>query len=43
MTSVGMFSYTYSKLRGNYTGLTSSDISDGQAGWTQLTEQQPRL
>ena len=25
----GMFSYTYSKLRGNYTGLTSSDISDG--------------
>ncbi len=28
----GMFSYTYSKLRGNYTGLTSSDISDGQAG-----------
>jgi outer membrane receptor protein involved in Fe transport len=28
----GMFSYTYSRLRGNYTGLTSSDISDGQAG-----------
>ncbi len=28
----GMFSYTYSKLRGNYTGLTSSDISDGGAG-----------
>jgi hypothetical protein len=28
----GMFSYTYSKLRGNYTGLTSSDISDGQLG-----------
>ncbi len=28
----GMFSYTYSHLRGNYTGLTSSDISDGQAG-----------
>ena len=27
-----MFSYTYSKLRGNYTGLTSSDISDGGAG-----------
>ena len=27
----GMFSYTYSHLRGNYTGLTSSDISDGQA------------
>jgi hypothetical protein len=29
---MGMFSYTYSKLRGNYTGLTSSDISDGQQG-----------
>ncbi|MGH9512495.1 MAG: carboxypeptidase regulatory-like domain-containing protein [Terriglobales bacterium] len=28
----GMFSYTYSKLRGNYTGLTTSDISDGQSG-----------
>jgi Carboxypeptidase regulatory-like domain len=28
----GMFSYTYSKLRGNYTGLTTSDISDGQVG-----------
>jgi outer membrane receptor protein involved in Fe transport len=28
----GMFSYTYSKLRGNYTGLTSSDVSDGQLG-----------
>jgi outer membrane receptor protein involved in Fe transport len=28
----GMFSYTYSHLRGNYTGLTSSDISDGGAG-----------
>jgi hypothetical protein len=28
----GMFSYTYSKLRGNYTGLTSSDVSDGQQG-----------
>ena len=28
----GMFSYTYSKLRGNYTGLTSSDLSDGQQG-----------
>src|SRR5579872_7174927 len=27
-----MVSYTYSKLRGNYTGLTSSDISDGQLG-----------
>jgi outer membrane receptor protein involved in Fe transport len=28
----GLFSYTYSKLRGNYTGLTSSDLSDGGAG-----------
>ncbi|MGH9514630.1 MAG: carboxypeptidase regulatory-like domain-containing protein [Terriglobales bacterium] len=28
----GMVSYTYSKLRGNYTGLTTSDISDGQQG-----------
>jgi hypothetical protein len=28
----GMFSYTYSKLRGNYTGLTSSDIADGSYG-----------
>lgn len=29
----GMFSYTYSHFRGNYTGLTSSDISDaGYAG-----------
>ena len=28
----GMFSYTYSKLRGNYTGLTSTDISDGNFG-----------
>lgn len=28
----GMFSYTYSRLRGNYTGLTSSDVSDGQLG-----------
>ncbi len=28
----GMFSYTYSHLRGNYTGLSSSDISDGQQG-----------
>lgn len=25
----GMFSYTYSHFRGNYTGLTSSDLSDG--------------
>lgn len=28
----GMFSYTYSRLWGNYTGLTSSDASDGQLG-----------
>jgi len=28
----GLFSYTYSKFRGNYTGLTSSDISDGGFG-----------
>src|SRR5579863_47896 len=28
----GMFSYTYSHLRGNYTGLTSTDIADGQFG-----------
>jgi hypothetical protein len=28
----GMFSYTYSRLRGNYTGLTSSDIADGGLG-----------
>ena len=28
----GMFSYTYSHLRGNYTGLTSSDIADGLFG-----------
>jgi Carboxypeptidase regulatory-like domain len=28
----GMFSYTYSHLRGNYTGLTSSDLSDGGDG-----------
>ncbi len=28
----GMFSYTYSHFRGNYTGLTSSDISDGGTG-----------
>src|SRR5581483_11237691 len=27
-----MLSYTYSKFRGNYTGLTSSDISDGALG-----------
>jgi Carboxypeptidase regulatory-like domain len=28
----GMFSYTYSKLYGNYTGLTSSDQADGGGG-----------
>jgi hypothetical protein len=28
----GTVSYTYSRLRGNYNGLTSSDISDGGAG-----------
>lgn len=28
----GMFSYTYSHLRGNYSGLTSSDIQDGGGG-----------
>jgi hypothetical protein len=28
----GMFSYTYSHFRGNYTGLTSSDMSDGGLG-----------
>jgi Carboxypeptidase regulatory-like domain len=28
----GMFSYTYSKLYGNYTGLTSSDEADGGGG-----------
>ena len=28
----GMFSYTYSAFRGNYTGLTSSDIADGGNG-----------
>jgi len=28
----GMFSYTYSHLRGNYTGLTSSDVADGGGG-----------
>ena len=28
----GMFSYTYSHFRGNYTGLTSSDLSDGGYG-----------
>ncbi|HLM79994.1 MAG TPA: TonB-dependent receptor [Terriglobales bacterium] len=28
----GMFSYTYSKFRGNYSGLTNSDISDGGGG-----------
>ena len=29
---MGMVSYTYSHFRGNYTGLTSSDISDGGNG-----------
>ncbi len=28
----GLFSYTYSSLRGNYSGLTSSDIADGGGG-----------
>jgi hypothetical protein len=28
----GLFSYTYSHFRGNYTGLTSSDIADGGSG-----------
>ncbi len=28
----GMLSYTYSYFRGNYTGLTSSDLSDGDNG-----------
>jgi hypothetical protein len=28
----GMFSYTYSKLRGNYTGLTTTDVADGGGG-----------
>ena len=28
----GSFSYTYSRLYGNYTGLTATDISDGGAG-----------
>ena len=28
----GMFSYTYSHLRGNYTGLTNTDIADGGGG-----------
>ena len=30
----GMFSYTYSRLYGNYTGLTSSDQADGGGGRT---------
>lgn len=29
---MGMFSYTYSHFRGNYTGLTSSDVADGGGG-----------
>lgn len=28
----GQVSYTYSKLRGNYTGLTATDVADGGAG-----------
>jgi hypothetical protein len=28
----GMFSYTYSHFRGNYSGLTNTDISDGGGG-----------
>jgi hypothetical protein len=28
----GMFSYTYSRFRGNYTGLTSTDVADGGGG-----------
>ncbi len=28
----GMLSYTYSNFRGNYTGLTSSDVADGGGG-----------
>jgi Carboxypeptidase regulatory-like domain len=28
----GLFSYTYSHFRGNYTGLTSTDIGDGGGG-----------
>lgn len=29
---MGMFSYTYSYFRGNYTGLTSTDVADGGGG-----------
>jgi hypothetical protein len=29
---MGMFSYTWSNFRGNYTGLTSSDVADGGGG-----------
>jgi hypothetical protein len=29
---MGMFSYTYSNFRGNYSGLTSSDLGDGGGG-----------
>ncbi|MGA3082148.1 MAG: TonB-dependent receptor, partial [Terracidiphilus sp.] len=29
---MGMFSYTYSRFRGNYAGLTSSDLGDGGGG-----------
>jgi len=28
----GMFSYTYSSLRGNYSGLTNTDLTDGGGG-----------
>ena len=29
---MGMLSYTWSNFRGNYTGLTSSDVADGNGG-----------
>ena len=29
---MGIFSYTYSRLYGNYSGLTATDVSDGGAG-----------
>ena len=29
---MGMFSYTWSNFRGNYTGLTSTDVADGGGG-----------
>src|SRR5260370_40059322 len=34
-------SYTYSKLRGNYTGLTATDVSDGGAGRSGAKADQP--